>query len=187
MNREAEKLLAAKLRLRNQQGADMQRIAGIAREFFLYNFKKEGSDQGSFQAWPKKRLPEFGKRRQLLRQSGDLQRSIRTKSSKRNAMVISDLPYSKMHNDGGEITITPKMRRFFWAKYYEVMGKAKSKDGLTSSLKKAQRLKPEATMWRNLAMKRGKTLKIPPRPFIYNSRTLDAKIIRYLDSQIKKI
>ena len=38
--------------------------------------------------------------------------------------VANDVPYASMHNYGGEThpTVTPKMRRFAWAMYYNTSG-----------------------------------------------------------------
>ena len=40
--------------------------------------------------------------------------------------VADDLMYAPLHNWGGEVhpTVTPQMRRFAWAKYYQASGKA---------------------------------------------------------------
>lgn len=51
--------------------------------------------------------------------SGELKRSIHTISKSPTEIVIgSDLPYASIHNDGGTIRVTDKMRKFFWAKFY---------------------------------------------------------------------
>ena len=79
------------------------------------------------------------------------------------------------------------MRRFFWAKYFELMKKALNKNGNSSSLKKATKLMPEAQFWRNMAMKKGNKINIPSRPFIYKSAVLEKKISRYINQFVKKL
>lgn len=41
--------------------------------------------------------------------------------------VANELVYAPVNNWGGEVhpTVTPQMRRFAWAKYYQASGKAK--------------------------------------------------------------
>ena len=74
----------------------------------------------------------------------------------------SSLPYASIHNEGGEITVTEKMKRFFWAMYYKASGavtKTKSQ--------RNERLTIEAEQWKALAlMKVGQKIKIEKRQFI---------------------
>ena len=64
----------------------------------------------------------------LLVATGKLRRSIRAKTTNTAVVFSSSLPYAAIHNEGGEITVTNKMKRFFWAKYYELGGKIKYKN-----------------------------------------------------------
>ena len=51
--------------------------------------------------------------------SGELKNSIKTiVKTPRLIHIQSDTPYSAIHNYGGNIRITDKMRKFFWAKFY---------------------------------------------------------------------
>jgi len=69
----------------------------------------------------------------------------------------SSLPYASIHNEGGEITVTAKMKKFFWAMFYKNGGKQL----------KEEELPAEAMQWKYLAlMKVGTKLKIPKRQFI---------------------
>lgn len=69
----------------------------------------------------------------------------------------SSLPYASIHNTGGEITVTPNMKKFFWAMFYKNGGKVLKEDDLST----------EAKQWKYLAMiKVGTKLKIPKRQFI---------------------
>lgn len=69
----------------------------------------------------------------------------------------SSLPYADIHNSGGEITVTTKMKKYFWYRYMQMVGKGK----------KAKIVSPEALYTRNLAcMKVGTKIKIPKRQFI---------------------
>jgi len=105
----------------------------------------------------------------LMIRSGQLKNSIRSKVSGSTITWSSSLPYAGIHNEGGEIEVTAKMKRFFWAMYY------KSAGAVTYSIKKKaanntqrnQRLSKEAEYWKSLAlMKVGAKLKIEKRQFI---------------------
>jgi phage gpG-like protein len=114
----------------------------------LYDEFDQNFVRGGFfsQAW-KEKLTGDPSRLQL---SGKLRRSIRARTQKSAVVFSSSEPYAEIHNEGGEIEITPKMRRFFWAKYYE-----NGKTGAT------------AEMYKNLALKKvGDKIKIPKRQFI---------------------
>ncbi len=185
-NRNAIKLRQTLIKLESQQPKLMAEIALIAQEFFKTNFKKQGSLKTGFEAWTPRKF-NSGKGRSLLRQSGLLFNEIRKRSGKNYAAVYNGLKYARIHNDGGNIPITPKMRRFFWAQYFNLMKGALNKSGNSSSLKKATKLMPQAQFWKNMAMKKGSVIKIPARPFIYKSLVLEKKISKYINQFVKKI
>jgi phage gpG-like protein len=110
-------------------------------------FDQNFSRGGFFGSTWKKKLS--GEKSQL-QQSGILRRSIRAKVSGSSVVFSSSQPYAAIHNEGGDITVTRKMQRFFWAQYYK-NGKKGAK----------------ADMYKSLALKRvGTTLTIPKRQFI---------------------
>lgn len=81
----------------------------------------------------------------LLMQSGAMRRSTQGEVSGDGVRFTSAYPYTALHNEGGTITVTGKMKRFFWAKFKET-GEAG---------------------WKYMAlMKVGQVIKIPQRQFI---------------------
>lgn len=52
----------------------------------------------------------------ILVDTGQLRRSIKSRTTENSIIFYTDLPYAEIHNDGGEIIVTQKMKRFFWAK-----------------------------------------------------------------------
>lgn len=104
----------------------------------------------------------------LLVATGKLRRSIRAKTSNTSVIWTSSEPYASIHNEGGEITVTKKMKRFFWAKYYELGGKIKyKKNGQIS--KTSSKVSAEAEFYKALALKPvGSKITIPERRFIGN-------------------
>lgn len=123
----------------------------------------------------------------LLVQSGKLRRSIRARVVGQSVVFTSSEPYAAIHNDGGSITVTPKMRRFFWAKYYEVAGKVRyRKSGGIS--KASMRHSAEAEAWRAMAlMKTGSKIQIPQRQFIGDAPQVRKAVERITKEHIKDI
>lgn len=112
---------------------------------------------------------KFGKRGSLLIGTGALRRSLKSTIEGDRIVWRSEMPYGEILNTGGEITITAKMKRFFWAKYYEASGKIRyRKDGKQS--KTSTRASDEAEFFKALALKKvGDKIVIPARPFIGDS------------------
>lgn len=84
-------------------------------------------------------------------------------------IIQNSLIYAQIHNEGGEITVTKRMKGYFWSMYYkrglvgEMYGKAKGK----KNRQKADSLNAEAQFWRNMALKKvGDKIKIPQRQFL---------------------
>ena len=70
-------------------------------------------------------------------------------------MLQTTVPYASIHNEGGKIVVTPKMKKYFWARYHDAGG---SQNGKMSA---------EAAFWRNMALKRaGSAITIPKRQFM---------------------
>lgn len=83
--------------------------------------------------------------------------------------IQNTLVYAAIHNDGGEVTVTPQMKRYFWSQYYrkglvgEMYGAAKGR----KNRQKAEVFSREAEFWRNMALKKvGSTIRIPKRRFL---------------------
>lgn len=119
------------------------------------------------ETWARGKHPSKGGRHMLV-DSGALRRSIHGRISGGSITWESTLPYAAIHNEGGEIVVTAKMKRFFWAKYYEAnQGMGKRKDGQLRRNKQNARLGAEAEFWKRMAlMKVGNTIVIPKRQFI---------------------
>jgi len=96
--------------------------------------------------------------------SGNLMNSIKIISiGKRTAIIGSTLDYSKIHNDGGIIIVTEKMRKFFWSKFKQT----------------------NQDFWKRCAL--SDQINIPKRQFIGHSYMLEQKIKRIIESKLKKI
>jgi len=117
-------------------------------------------------AWPKNKL--LNQKGSMMMRNGHLRNSIESRIQGDKIIFSSSMPYASIHNEGGEITVTAKMKSYFWAMYYKTSGSmSKKKDGTASKNQRNQRLSVEAMQWKNLAlMKVGQKLTIPERKFI---------------------
>ncbi len=107
--------------------------------------------------------------------SGKLRRSIRSKLTHNSIIFSSSMPYAAIHNEGGKIVVTEKMKRYFWAMYYKCTNAVKlTKTGKASNNQRTRRLTEEAKQWRAMALKKtGSKIKIPKRQFIGHHPDVD--------------
>lgn len=128
--------------------------------------------------------------RGLLIKTGNLRRSITGRITDRDSVVIETTqPYAKIHNEGGTITVTRKMKKYFWWKYITITGSkrmkagipityserfSRKKDGTLRNTKRNRALTEEAEFYRRMAMKKnGSKITIPKRQFIGNHPDLE--------------
>lgn len=100
----------------------------------------------------------------------------------------SDLPYAAIHNDGGQITVTAKMKSYFWARYYEATGKvSRTTIGEKRKTKKNIILSSEADFYKAMALKKiGSKINIPQRQFIGDDPEVLKIINRIVNENIKQ-
>lgn len=146
-------------------------------EEFDRNFERKGFFTNK---WRGTNLPN--RRGSLMMRTGNLRRSIRSKQTSNEINWSSSLPYASINNEGGEIVITDKMKRFFWAMYYKASGAAKGKG------ERAQRLSAEAQQWKNLALQKvGAKMKIEKRQFIGDHPIVRQRIEDIVDKNMLEL
>lgn len=124
----------------------------------------------------------------ILVESGALRRSISAKSDENSITFQTTLPYAAIHNDGGEIKVTARMKRFFWAMYYKANGGlGRRKDGTLRRDKRNARLSTEAEFWKHMAlMKVGSTVKIPRRRFLGIHPELEKEVKAIIEKRMEE-
>lgn len=126
---------------------------------FDQNFERQGFFA---EKWQRRKSPIRGDGH-ILVASGDLRKSIRSRSDESCITFYSDLAYAGIHNEGGEIKVTARMKRFFWHKYYE------TKD----------------EFWKAMAlMKVGKTIKIPRRQFLGMAPEVETEVRKIIEDNL---
>jgi phage gpG-like protein len=129
-----------------------------------------------------------GQRGSLLMVTGRLRRSLRGRVQGKAVVFTSDAPYAAIHNEGGTIKVTAKMKRYFWAKYYELSGKVKVNVRTRSVSKTTQKYSAESEYYKSLAlMKVGSSITIPERRFIGDAPEVRQAVKRVMDNNIKDI
>lgn len=121
------------------------------------------------QPWKPRRSQRSG-RGSLLLVSGKLRRSIRPMEDLSAGSVTwtSSELYADIQNNGGAITVTRKMKKYAWFRYYELVPHIQyKKNGELSQRKQNLTIAAEAEMWKAIAlMKPGSKIQIPKRQFI---------------------
>ena len=157
-----------------------------ALEEFDRNFEREAFFN---EKWARRKFND-DKSRGLLVQTGNLRRSITGRITSRDSVVIETTePYARIHNEGGTITVTRKMKKYFWWKYITITGSkrmkagipityserfSRKKDGTLRNTKRNRELTEEAKFYRAMAMKKaGSKITIPKRQFIGNHPDLE--------------
>lgn len=140
-------------------------------EFSKENFRQGGFVDNGLTPWKRTLRQSFGKgedalRTPLLSRNRNLMNSVQHRYTPFKATVYNDLEYADIHNDGGSTQVTERMKRFFWAKYYET----------------------KSEMYKRLALKPvGSIITIPKRQFIGDSATLRNNIEKIIEAEITKI
>lgn len=101
----------------------------------------------------------------ILTNTSDLGRSIEYKPESGKVTIFSDKIYAAIHNYGGKITVTEKMKKWAWAMYY----KTKSEN------------------YKALALTKKSHITIPQRQFIGEDEELNNKIKAKIEQQLEKI
>ncbi len=124
---------------------DAARIAAIESvKFFKDSFRKGGFSDTTFVEWKATANPLAGNK--TMHKHGVLMGSIHKVSESDSKVVVeSDTAYSEIHNNGGYIVVTPQMKKYFWAKYYEFTGGIKrTKKGKVSQAKANRKVNAKA-------------------------------------------
>lgn len=152
---------------------------------FDRNFEREAFFS---EAWQRRKSPIRGDGRAILTDTGQLRRSIRSRTTENSITFFTDLPYAEIHNDGGEIVVTERMKGYFWHKYYEATGSfGRKKNGQRRNDKRTVRLAGEAEFWKFMALKKaGSTIKIPRRRFLGTSPEVEQAVRDIIEENINE-
>ena len=157
-----------------------RRVGKIAVDYYRDSFHQQGFLDNGRQKWqPAKRIGTVkganGKYLTLLSRRKELYNSIHSVPGLAKVNIISNKPYSRIHNEGGTThpRVTPKMRKFAWAMHYQEAGADKKK----------------FTAWKGLALSKKQRLSIPiiKRQFMGKAAELNQQIQADAVTYLKKI
>lgn len=160
----------------------------MAKNHFTANFRKQGFDDENIVKWKKRKKKEsrrgkvgesgvasVGMGRNILVKSGRLRRSINFRKKGKWAVVIgTDVPYAKIHNEGGTIN------KSFDRKILSFSSGGKFAKTRTRAQRKEVSYQQQVTI-------NAHTIKMPKRQFIGYSGKLNRQIISSFSNKIKRI
>lgn len=115
----------------------------------------------------------------LLSRTAHLMSSTDYIPGKGRVTIRNTVPYAVYHNEGAETSVTAKMKKFFWAKYYESGGGKKQG--------KKKEIPKEAEFWQAMALKKpGSTIVLPKRQFLGPSPKVDEIVTTTINSELEK-
>ena len=142
-------------------------------------------------AWENTKLPNH--RGSLLMRSGKLRRSLKARESNNSINWSSSLPYASLQNEGGEIEVTARMKRFFWAMFFKAEGattfkRDKDKNVILRQTERNKKLTAEAAMWKALALQKvGAKMKVKQRQFIGDHPQVRQRVEHVIDKNMKEL
>jgi phage gpG-like protein len=176
-------------------------VGNTAKVFFVESFRKQGWDDKSVQKWKKRQVSERKGRgskksaaelgtvrsvkagRAILVKTGDLRRSIIRNPANRAALTIkisTDLPYAKVHNDGGTINVSG--RKGSGTITRSIRGNAGFKDG------KFTRGRAKKVTFQGKEYTTGAySIKMPKRQFMGDSYNLNEKVKAVIVKRLDKV
>lgn len=137
--------------------------------------------------WPKEKYP--ARKGSLMMRSGDLRNGMRSNIRGDSIHYTNTESYAEIQNEGGKITVTAQMKRYFWARFYKATGgMTKTKSGKTSNNKRNRDLNQEAQFWKAMAlMKVGSKITIPSRRFIGEHPQVDKAVKSIVDDNVQEL
>ena len=115
-----------------------------------------------------------GQRGPLLSGSNHLMMNTDYQPLPGRVIIRNNEVYAATHNDGEDITVTERMKRFFWAKHME----DKERMGANS---------PEAEFWKRMALKKpGSKITIPQRHYLGPGPAVDKLVNDLINKELQE-
>lgn len=190
VNQEVRKAVEALTRL--QRRTLPVKVGNEAINMFKDNFMNSGFFGRTWDE-PVRRKLSFngaqGKYRTLLSGNNHLISSLDKDTDTPGKVVIKNpVEYAAIHNEGGTITVTAKMKKYFMYRFIQTAGSMKrTKGGKLSKNQRNQALSREARFYLAMAHKKeGSTIRMPKRQFMGNHPVLAKKINDIIYNELKK-
>ena len=129
-------------------------------------FRRQGWIDDRLERWAPRKNNRDKRAILVGKGSGALRRGLSVRHDADGWTISSDRKYAKIHNEGGTIsvTVTKKMRKFFWAMHYKA------------------RTNKDKAFWRGMALTRKTVLKVnmPKRQFMGHSKLLERRLVFHM-------
>lgn len=137
--------------------------------------------------WPRNKL--VNRKGSIMARSNNLRRGFRAKIQGDKIVFSNSMPYAKIQNEGGEILVTHRMKKYFWAMYYQANQSQRHNVRRTASnTARNNRLSVEAEQFKALAlMPVGKKIKIPSRRVIGPHPIIRDSVERIVNNHLSEI
>ena len=169
----------------------------MAKDHFQDNFRQGGFVDNGLHPWPATQRQRSGSSAAsanyspLLSRRNHLFNSIKYIPADYRVRILNEVPYAAIHNEGGEThpKVTPAMRAHAWKMFYKSIGKKTSPKGQKKNRHRDGGITPEALKWKHLALTKKSKLdiKIPRRQFIGESKELNERVRKTIETEIKNI
>ena len=172
--------------MNKEVGRILRRILNDIRVDMTAEFDENFERESFFsEAWARRKGP-VRPDGHILVDTTRLRRSIQSRTTENSITFFTNEPYAAIHNEGGEIVVTEKMKRYFWRKYYDAVGAFdRKKDGSRRNDKRTVQLSEEAEFWKFMALKKaGTTIKIPRRRFLGTSPEVEKAVREIIEENI---
>lgn len=176
----------------------LQDIRVEAAEEFDMNFQRQAFFN---EKWARRKFND-DETRNILTGTGALRQSIIGQVEDDRVVFETTLPYASIHNEGGTITVTARMKGYFWRQYLNIVGTGKTKaenapfngklqrrkNGKMRQNTKNRTLTAAAAFYRAMALKPvGSKIMIPKRQFIGMHPELERAILEITEKNAIKI
>lgn len=172
-------------------------VGRMAKDHFQDNFRRGGFVNRGLHPWQKSgRLLAGGtgaasNYSTLLSGHNHLFDSIKYVPSNYRVKVSNDLVYAPVHNWGGTIPVTDRMRGHAWKMFYLASGKerkaAKGQKKRPGKANTATPVNPEADFWKRFALTKKSKIRMPQRQFLGESEELTEKIRDKIENELNNI
>ena len=154
------------------------------KDEFDRNFERQGFFS---ERWARRRSPLRPGRATLV-DTGGLRRSVQSKITSGGVTFYSAHPAADIHNEGGEIKVTARMKRYFWARHYAAVGGfGRKKNGELRGDKRTRQLSSEAAFWKYMALMRvGSMIRIPKRQFLGASPEVEKAVSAIIEQNLEE-
>ena len=184
--------------LRRRIDRFINRTLRDVRVELLEEFDKNFEREAFFNERWARRKHHDDRSRGLLVRTGTLRRSLRAEvTDRRSVRFFTDVPYARIHNEGGTITVTRRMKNYFWVQYMTITGSKddtfapqlqRKKDGTLRNNKRNRELSDEEVFYKAMALKPvGSKIVIPKRQFIGRHAEVERILREIAENNLKQV